>query len=181
MKVTETKLSGLLIIEPEIFTDNRSYFYQVFQQQQYSKYGIPLFVQDNVSRSKRNVIRGLHYQLPHAQGKLVWVLRGTVWDVSVDVRINSKTFAQWFAIELNDRTCTQLYIPPGFAHGFCVLSDEADFYYKCTDYYSPKDEHGIAYNDKELNIPWPITDAILSPKDLSHPKLKEITHDRLFT
>lgn len=181
MKVTEAPLSGLMIFEPRIFADNRGYFYEVFQQNRYAECGLPRFVQDNVSRSKQNTLRGLHYQLPHEQGKLVWVTRGTVWDVAVDIRRTSPTFGQWFAITLSDENHTQMYIPPGFAHGFCVLSEEADFYYKCTDFYAPSSEQGIAWNDVNLNIPWPIKNPILSPKDEIYPSLYEITHECLFT
>lgn len=181
VKIRESHLSGLLIIEPTIFPDDRGYFFEIFQQERYGASGIPAFVQDNVSHSKQHVLRGLHYQHPHGQGKLVGVIRGVVWDVVVDIRIQSPTFGQWFAITLSDTNHTQVYIPPGFAHGFCVLSDEADFYYKCTDFYSPKSEHGIVWNDEKLNIPWPIKNPILSPKDENLPKLHEIAHEQLFT
>src|SRR5215510_6168930 len=140
MKVSQAPLSGLLIIEPKKFNDSRGYFYEVFQHKRYAEYGIPPFVQDNTSHSKRDVLRGLHYQLPHPQGKLVWVTRGAVWDVVLDIRRRSSTFGKWFGITLNDDNHLQFYIPPGFAHGFCVLSQEADFHYKCTDYYSPEAE-----------------------------------------
>lgn len=180
MKVTDAPLAGLKIIEPDIFTDNRGYFSEVFQQKRYAELGLPPFVQDNISRSKRHVIRGLHYQLPNPQGKLVWVSRGTVLDVIVDIRIHSETFGQWFSIQLDDQKGTQLYIPPGFAHGFCVLSEEADFYYKCTDFYSPGNEHGIAWNDKNLAIDWPIDHPILSRKDAEYPRLSDIPNEKLF-
>lgn len=182
MKITEGPLAGLLMIEPRVFTDERGYFFEVFQQDRYAAAGIPPLVQDNASLSKKNVIRGLHYQLPpHAQGKLVGVTRGCVWDVAVDIRVNSPTFGQWFGIELSAENHKQLYIPPGFAHGFCVLSEEADFYYKCTDVYAPGSEGGIAWNDPALNIPWPVKQPILSPKDEIYSPLNEIGHDRLFT
>src|SRR5262249_31094683 len=150
MKLIETPLKGLMVIEPNVFSDTRGYFFEVFQQHRYQEQGFPPFIQDNVSRSKKHVLRGLHYQLPHAQGKLVWVTSGTVWDVAVDIRVSSPTFGQWFGITLSDENHTQLYIPPGFAHGFCVLSDTADFHYKCTEYYSPSSEHGIAWNDPRI-------------------------------
>ncbi len=180
MKIVEGPLKGLLIIEPRVFTDSRGFFYETFQQQRYEENNIPLFVQDNTSRSKRNVLRGLHYQLPNPQGKLVYVTRGAVWDVVVDIRKSSATFGQWFGIHLTDENHTQLYVPAGFAHGFCVLSDEADFHYKCTDYYSPGNEHGIAWNDKKLNIPWPVENPVLSPKDEVYPSLHEVAHESLF-
>lgn len=181
MKVTKAPLSGLLIIEPKIFVDDRGHFYEAFQQKRYEEHGIPPFVQDNISRSRQHTLRGLHYQLPHAQGKLVYVTRGDVWDVAVDIRTTSPTFGHWFGIHLNDENHTQLYIPPGFAHGFCVLSDEADFHYKCTDYYFPDSEQGIIWNDDKLNIPWPVKNPILSPKDELYPSLHEIGHEKLFT
>jgi dTDP-4-dehydrorhamnose 3,5-epimerase len=174
MNITEATLPGLLIITPKVFTDSRGYFFEDFQQERYQQLGIPPFVQSNVSRSKRHVLRGLHYQDPHAQGKLVGVSRGTVWDVVVDIRPHSNTFGKWFSITLSDENHTQLYIPPGFAHGFCVLSDEADFYYKCTDYYTPACEHGIVWNDETLNIAWPIKQPILSPKDEVFPRFNTL-------
>lgn len=142
MNITEGPLSGLLILQPRVFKDERGFFYEVFQAERYKDLGIPPFVQDNFSRSIQNVIRGLHYQLPHPQGKLVYVTRGHVFDVAVDIRKSSPTFGQWFGIHLTDENHTQLYIPPGFAHGFCTLSDEADFHYKCTEYYFPQGEQG---------------------------------------
>lgn len=181
MKVTQTKLAGLLAIEPKVYADNRGCFLQVFQKEDYAKLGIPPFVQDNISRSKQHVLRGLHYQLSQPQGKLVWVTRGAVWDVAVDIRRQSKTFGQWFGTTLSDENRMQLYIPPGFAHGFCVLSEEADFYYKCTDFYAPASEHGIAWNDQQIAIPWPVKEPILSGKDQQYPFLHEITHEHLFT
>lgn len=180
MKIIETPFLGLIVIEPKLFADSRGYFFETYQQQRYSDHDLPAFVQDNVSRSTRNVLRGLHYQLPHAQGKLVWVTRGTVWDVVVDIRLSSPTFGQWYSITLSDQNHLQMYIPPGFAHGFCVLSDEADFHYKCTDFYTPACEYGIAWNDARLNIAWPIEQPILSPKDAAYPSLAEIPHDKLF-
>ncbi len=180
MKVSKASLAGLLIIEPKVFVDSRGHFYEVFQQKHYEDHSIPPFVQDNTSRSKRNVLRGLHYQLPHAQGKLVWATRGTVWDVVVDVRLSSSTFGKWFGIMLSDENHIQLYVPPGFAHGFCVLSDEADFHYKCTDYYFPGTEQGIAWNDARLNISWPVNNPILSLKDEVYPSLHEIANEKLF-
>lgn len=180
MKITPAPLDGLLIIEPRVFKDTRGYFYESFQQDRYLKAGLPLFVQDNVSCSTANTLRGLHYQLPRPQGKLVWVSQGSVWDVAVDIRRSSPTFGQWFSITLSDENPIQMYIPPGFAHGFCVLSETAIFHYKCTDFYAPECEHGICYNDPKLNISWPITQPILSDKDNTYLTLEEITHERLF-
>ena len=180
MKIMEAPLNGLIIIEPRIFNDSRGYFFEDYQKERYQELGIPEFVQHNLSRSTRNVLRGLHYQLPHAQGKLVGVTRGHVWDVVVDIRVNSKTFGQWFGIDLTDENHLQMYVPPGFAHGFCVLSDEADFYYKCTDFYTPACERGIIWNDARLNIAWPVKNPILSPKDEVYSSLHEIAHEQLF-
>lgn len=180
MKVTETKLAGLLVIQPTILTDNRGYFFEASQETRYGQYHIPAFVQQNVSRSKMNVIRGLHYQQPNAQGKLVGVTHGTVWDVVVDIRRTSPTFGKWLGITLSDENHTQLYIPPGFAHGFCTLSDTADFYYLCTDYYNANSEHGIAWNDPTINIEWPTQQPILSAKDEAYSFLDQIEHDKLF-
>lgn len=180
MKITNAPLAGILLIEPRVFNDERGFFYESHQLKRYQEAGIPPLVQDNISRSKRNTLRGLHYQSPHAQGKLVWVLRGKVWDVMVDIRQSSPTFKQWFGITLSDENPMQVYIPPGFAHGFCTLSDEADFCYKCTDYYAPTAEHGIIWNDPEINIAWPISNPVLSTKDCVYPTLSEIEHAKLF-
>ena len=179
-KTIQTPFKELLVIEPRFIKDSRGYFFETYQESRYKEQGIPHFVQDNMSRSKQGTLRGLHYQLPNAQGKLVWVMRGTVWDVVVDIRLTSKTFGQWFSMTLSEKDHIQLYIPPGFAHGFCVLSDEADFHYKCTDFYNPQAEHGIAWNDQELHIEWPIKNPILSAKDGLYPPLSEIPHDELF-
>jgi dTDP-4-dehydrorhamnose 3,5-epimerase len=181
MKVTETPLKNLLVIEPRIFPDARGFFYESYQHQRYHEHGIPELVQDNVSRSCKNTLRGLHYQLPNSQGKLVSVIRGSVWDVAVDIRKSSPTFGQWFGVVLDEDNHKQLYVPPGFAHGFCVLSEEVDFLYKCSDYYHPEHEHGIMWNDPEININWPINNPILSDKDKRFTKLSEISDEHLFT
>jgi len=180
MNITDGPLAGIKIIEPRVFSDNRGYFYESYQDKRYLDAGIPPLVHDNVSRSQKNCLRGLHYQLPNSQGKLVWVIRGKVWDVMVDIRQSSPTFKKWFAMELSDEKPTQIYIPPGFAHGFCVLSDEADFCYKCTDYYAPHSEHGIIWNDSEIGIEWPVKNPELSDKDREYPTLSEINHVNLF-
>lgn len=181
MKVTAMPLSGMLLIEPRLFQDQRGYFYETFQAERYLPFGIAApFVQDNFSHSKRNVIRGLHYQLNHPQGKLVWVTRGCVLDVAVDIRLGSPTFGQSVTIELSASNHHQLYLPPGFAHGFCVLSEEADFIYKCTDYYDPSSERGIIWNDEDLKIAWPASaEPVLTEKDLFYPKLKDVPVDQL--
>lgn len=169
MKVIETKLRDCLLIEPQVFSDERGFFLETFQQKKYSELiGINLnFVQDNFSRSSKGVLRGLHYQKQKPQGKLVRVVNGLVYDVAVDIRKNSKSFGQWVGVYLSDENKKQFWIPPGFAHGFVVLSDAADFEYKCTEYYDPSDEGSILWNDPNLNISWPVESPKLSDKDLS--------------
>jgi dTDP-4-dehydrorhamnose 3,5-epimerase len=174
MKPTRTALPGLLLIEPKVFGDSRGFFFESFHKGRYAELGIDLpLVQDNLSRSTRNILRGLHFQEPQGQGKLVCVVRGSAFDVAVDIRKGSPTFGKWAGFELSDANHRQLWIPPGFAHGFCVTSEEADFFYKCTAYYSPKTEHSIAWNDPDLGIPWPVSAPILSAKDLAAPRLKD--------
>ena len=181
MKFTPGPFKGLMIIEPDVHKDERGYFYEGFQQERYAQHGIPKFVQDNVSRSKHNVVRGLHYQSPQTQGKLVGVTQGCVWDVVVDIRVSSASFGKWVGITLSDENHLQLYIPQGFAHGYCVLSETADFYYKCTEFYNPQSERGILWNDSELDISWPLTgSAIISAKDKTLPAMKELQHENFF-
>lgn len=166
MKVTPLNIPGLLLIEPNLFRDSRGLFCETFHAQRYAEAGITeRFVQDNYSCSIRGTLRGLHYQEPHAQGKLVMVLDGSVYDVVVDIRQGSPTFGTWQGIELSSDNSRQLYVPPGCAHGFCVTSEEAAFLYKCTDFYSQKDERGIIWNDPTLAISWPVSAPILSAKD----------------
>lgn len=166
MNIIETKLEGCLIIEPKIFGDSRGYFFESFHQKKYQEVGIKeIFVQDNRSRSTKNVLRGLHFQINKPQGKLVSVISGEVYDVAVDLRQNSPTLGQYVGVYLNGENHRQLYIPPGFAHGFCVMSDHAEFFYKCTDFYDPSDEGGIIWNDPEINIAWPVQEPMLSDKD----------------
>ncbi|OYW22791.1 MAG: dTDP-4-dehydrorhamnose 3,5-epimerase [Planctomycetales bacterium 12-60-4] len=168
MHVRTTPLAGLVVIEPRVFADARGFFLETFQASRYRDAGLPdEWVQDNLSRSARGTLRGLHYQRHQPQGKLVYVTRGTVWDVAVDVRRNSPTFGRWHAEELSDENHRQMYLPPGFAHGFCVLTEIADFAYKCTDLYRPEDERTLLWNDPAIGIPWPdVEPRILSAKDL---------------
>ncbi len=174
MKVVPTELPEVLILEPKVHGDSRGFFYETFQARRYADAGIPgAFVQDNLSRSVRGTLRGLHFQEPRAQGKLVQVLRGTVWDVAVDVRRGSPRFGRWIALELSETTPRQLWIPPGFAHGFCVLSDSADFFYKCTELYSPESERSIAWDDPAIGIAWPVKEPLLSAKDRAAPRLAD--------
>lgn len=175
MRVTDGGLPGLLIIEPRVFEDSRGCFFETFHERKYAELGVSgPFVQDNFSLSVRGTVRGLHFQEPNAQGKLVMVLEGEVFDVAVDIRRGSPTFGQWFGTELSAKNKRQLYIPPGFAHGFCVMSDQAAFVYKCTRFYSPRDEHGILWNDPVLGIRWPVSQPVLSPKDAAFKPLADM-------
>ena len=175
MKMLETVLPGVLIIEPKVFGDARGFFLESYQAERYRQLGIAhTFVQDNHSRSARGVLRGLHFQRSRPQGKLVSVSRGSVYDVAVDINPASPTCGQFVAVELNDENHRQLWIPPGYAHGFCVLSDIADVQYKCTDYYIPEDEGGLLWNDPQVNIPWPIEQPLLSAKDQRNPTLAQL-------
>lgn len=180
MKVFETKLPGVLVLEPEVFSDSRGSFMETWSKRRYEDVGINEdFVQDNVSFSRKGVLRGLHYQFPHAQGKLIQVLSGEVFDVAVDIRVGSATFGKWVAEILSGDNHRQLYIRPGFAHGFYVMSESAVFSYKCTDYYNREAESGIIWNDPELNIDWPGEEPLLSAKDTAYPSLKDIDAERL--
>jgi dTDP-4-dehydrorhamnose 3,5-epimerase len=175
MNVVKTKLHDCLIIEPKVFGDERGFFLESFQAERYAEFGITLpFVQDNHSRSSKAVLRGLHYQKTKPQGKLVRVVSGEVYDVAVDIRQGSPTFGQWEGVILSETNKKQFWVPPGFAHGFLVISDTADFEYKCTDYYDPADEGSVSWNDPDLDIPWPTTTPILSNKDASANRLVDL-------
>ena len=174
MKTTTTSLPEVLIVEPRVFPDSRGHFYEIWVDNRYEEAGIHgPFVQDNVSRSVRGTLRGLHFQEPKGQGKLITVLSGTIFDVAVDIRKNSPRFGQWVGIELDGNSPKQLWIPPGFAHGFCVMSEHADFMYKCTEFYTPGTERSIRWNDPELAIDWPLDLPILSEKDAAAPFLAD--------
>jgi dTDP-4-dehydrorhamnose 3,5-epimerase len=174
MKVTPTALPEVLVVEPAVHGDARGYFLESFERARYREHGIDAeFVQDNMSRSARGILRGLHFQEPRAQGKLVMVTAGAVFDVAVDIRRGSPRFGKWIGVELNDANHRQLWIPPGFAHGFCVISDSADFFYKCTDFYSPENEHAIRYDDRSIGIDWPVTDPLLAARDRDAPALAD--------
>lgn len=176
MNVIKTKLEDCIIIEPEVFGDERGFFLETFQVDRYADLaGITLpFVQDNHSRSSKGVLRGLHFQQTKPQGKLVRVVRGEVYDVAADIRLGSPTYGQWEAVILSEENKTQLWVPPGFAHGFVVLSETADFEYKCTDFYDPSDEGSLLWNDPSLNIAWPIDNPRLSDKDANAPLLADL-------
>lgn len=180
MKITETRLPSVIIIDPDVFPDARGWFLETWSRQRYEQAGIKeVFVQDNVSFSAKGIVRGLHFQYPHAQGKLVQVLSGEVFDVAVDIRVGSPTFGQWVGARLSDGNHKQMYVPPGFAHGFCVVSETVIFSYKCTDYYSPSAEGGIIWNDPDIGIDWPVDKPVFSGKDSEYPKLKDIAKDKL--
>lgn len=175
MEVIKEPLPGLLVIKPRVFEDERGFFLETWQRVRYREIGIEEdFVQDNWSRSTKGVLRGLHYQKEHPQGKLVSVRSGKVFDVAVDIRKDSSTYGKWFGRVLSDENHLQMYVPPGFAHGFCVLSDVADFSYKCTDYYNANDEAGIKWDDESLDIKWPINNPRISDKDRVLANFKEI-------
>ena len=176
MNVVETSLPGVLIVEPRVFGDHRGFFKETFNEVRYREAGIDgRFVQDNHSRSRRGVLRGLHYQLTKPQGKLVWVEHGSVYDVAVDVRRGSPTFGDWVGVELSEANHRQLWIPPGFAHGFLVTSEACDFVYKCTELYDPPGERGVAWDDPAIGITWPDLGVAfaLSDKDLRNPRLAD--------
>jgi dTDP-4-dehydrorhamnose 3,5-epimerase len=171
----ETRIPGLIEIYPKLWGDSRGFFLETFQQKVYADVGIVTpFVQDNLSRSSHGVVRGLHFQVQNPQGKLVTCLNGRVFDVVVDLRVDSETRGQYYATVLDSERRNQLWIPPGFAHGFSVLSEVADFFYKCTDYYDPDDEAGIHWNDPDLNIDWGVKNPIVSPKDQRLLRLQEV-------
>jgi dTDP-4-dehydrorhamnose 3,5-epimerase len=172
MEIIQTSIPGVLVFAPPVFTDSRGYFLETYQQKKYAEAGISKpFVQDNQSYSVKNVLRGLHFQLRYPQGKLVRVTQGTVFDVAIDIRRNSPTFGKWHGEILSAENKRQLYVPENFAHGFCVLSESAEFLYKCTDFYVPGDEAGLIWDDPQLAIEWPIDRPILSAKDAELPTL----------
>lgn len=179
MKVRATELPEILIVEPEVFEDERGFFLETYHARKYAEAGIrAVFVQDNHSRSRRHTLRGLHAQGRHPQGKLVRVTQGEIFDVAVDIRPRSATFGRWVGMRLSAQSFRQAYIPPGFAHGFCVLSERAEVVYKCTEFHDPSDEIRIVWNDPEIGIAWPVVEPILSDKDRHAPRLAEVT-DRL--
>jgi dTDP-4-dehydrorhamnose 3,5-epimerase len=175
MEIIKTSIPEVIVFVPSVFTDSRGYFLETYQQQKYAEAGIAkAFVQDNQSYSTKNVLRGLHFQLRHPQGKLVRVTQGSVFDVAIDIRKNSPTFGKWHGEILSAENKKQMYIPENFAHGFCVLSNSAEFVYKCTDFYVSGDESGLIWDDKQLGIKWPIEQPILSDKDAALPSLADV-------
>ena len=180
MKIIRTPLAGVLKIEPRVFNDSRGYFMETYQRVRFTGAGIEVnFVQDNLSFSRKNTLRGLHYQNPRGQAKLVQVFQGEVFDVAVDIRRGSQSFGQWYGTRLSFENKHQLFIPAGFAHGYCVLSETALFYYKCSDYYAPECEAGVLWSDPDLGIDWPMIQPLLSEKDAEYPRLKDVPPDRL--
>jgi len=174
MRIVETAIPGLLLIEPRIVQDERGFFVETYHESRYAQAGVTAhFVQDNHSHSLRGVLRGLHYQLRRPQAKLVRVARGEVFDVAVDIRRGSPTFGQWHSALLSDTNGRQIFIPAGFAHGFCVLSEVADLEYKCSEFYDPEDQLGVIWNDADLGIAWPVATPILSEQDRGLPRLSE--------
>ena len=181
MKITRCDIAGLLIIEPKVFGDARGFFLETWHEQRYREAGLDLhFVQDTVSSSRRGTIRGMHFQNPKAQAKLVWVMDGEVFDVAVDLRRSSPTFGRWHGLNLSSQNRLQFYVPPGFAHGFAVLSETALFTYKCTEFYSPKDELTLSWDDQDIGVKWPFSGPLLSEKDKNGVRLKDLPSDRLF-
>jgi dTDP-4-dehydrorhamnose 3,5-epimerase len=175
MIIKSTPLNGLLVIELPCFQDDRGFFLETYQTARYREAGIiDTFVQDNQSRSEKGVLRGMHFQVKRPQAQIVTVIRGRVFDVGVDLRPTSPTFGQWFGVELHDAGPRQIYMAPGFAHGFCVLSDWADLHYKVSLNYDAHDEGGLYWNDPDVGIQWPISNPVVTPRDLSYPKLKEL-------
>lgn len=180
MKVSTTTLPGVLVIEPTVFADARGEFMETFNAPRYAEHGIrDPFVQDNQSLSKADVLRGLHFQNPNAQAKLVQVVRGAVFDVAVDIRVGSSTFGRWIGVDLSEENRRQMYIPGGFAHGFCVVRGPAVFTYKCTALYDPAAERTIAWNDPEIGIDWPVRRPIVSERDAAALRLRELEPEAL--
>ena len=180
MKILPSSLPEILIIEPAVFRDERGFFMETYQQRRYTEAGIEsVFVQDNLSRSVGGTLRGLHYQVKHGQAKLIQVIQGTIFDVALDIRRGSPSFGQWTSVHLSAENKRQLFLPEGFAHGFCVLSESAQIVYKCTDYYAAEDEGGVLWSDPTLAIAWPISEPLLSEKDSQLPCLADIPSERL--
>ena len=175
IKVKKTSLEGFLILEPETFKDDRGFFLETFQDKSYKKAGITdKFVQDNQSRSSKGVLRGMHFQVKRPQAQIVTVMRGCIFDVGVDLRQNSRTFGQWYGVELSDFGQRQVYMAPGIAHGFCVLSDLADLHYKVSRFYDPNDECGMVWNDSEVNIDWPLMTPLIHQRDATYQSLSQL-------
>lgn len=177
MKFTTTELAGVILVEPDVYRDHRGFFLETYHEEKYRQGGIDArFVQDNHSRSAAGILRGLHAQRQQPQGKLVRAVEGRIWDVAVDIRLGSPTFGRWVGFELTADNFRQLYVPPGFAHGFCVLSEVAQVEYKCTDFYRADDELSVVWNDPQLAVAWPVAEPVLSDKDRNAPRLDDVRH-----
>ncbi|MFC1516628.1 dTDP-4-dehydrorhamnose 3,5-epimerase [Thermodesulfobacteriota bacterium] len=180
MNIIPTTFEGLFIVEPKIFSDNRGFFTETYHKAKYQESGIPqIFIQDNLSSSVQNTLRGLHYQIKKPQAKIVQVIVGAIFDVAVDIRVGSPTFGKWAGVHLSEKNMRQLFIPEGFAHGFCVLSETALVTYKCSDFYHPEDEGGIIWSDPDIGIDWPAENPIISEKDMHYPRLSELSPGQL--
>ncbi|PAU93286.1 dTDP-4-dehydrorhamnose 3,5-epimerase [Aliifodinibius salipaludis] len=181
MEIIETKIPDVLLLKPKVYRDERGFFLETYREEQLKEKNLDVhFVQDNLSKSQKNTVRGLHYQIERQQDKLLMVMQGAILDVAVDLRQNSPTFGEHVAMELSAENKHQMFIPKGFAHGFSVLSDDALVYYKCSDYYYPDGERGLLWDDPELNIDWKVTDPIISEKDQYQPRLQELKDEDLF-
>lgn len=181
MEITETNIADVLLLKPTIHRDDRGFFLETYRQEHLRSYGVDVhFVQDNLSQSQKGVVRGLHYQIKQPQDKLIMVMQGRILDVAVDLRQDSDTFGEYTAMELSAENKHQMFIPKGFAHGFSVLSDKADVYYKCSDYYYPQGERGLFWDDSQLEINWKVENPIVSEKDQKQPTLNEISTENLF-
>ena len=175
LKLIDTSIPEVLLIEPNVYRDSRGFFLEAFHLRKYKNIGIEqVFVQDNFSHSGHGIIRGLHYQLRHPQGKLIFVIKGEIFDVAVDIRRDSPTFGQWFGTHLSAENKRQIYVPEGFAHGFCVLSESADVLYKCTDFYDSEDDYGILWEDETIAIDWPVKRPVISDKDSRFQRLNDV-------
>lgn len=175
MQVEQTGLDDLLLVKPDVFGDERGFFMETYHADKFSRYGLPSsFLQDNHSRSSKGILRGLHFQYPGWQGKLVWVVQGEIFDVAVDIRRESFNFGRWYGTYLSDTNHHQLYVPEGFAHGFCVTSETADVVYKCTAVYNPSEDFSLLWNDKDIGIEWPVQDPVLSERDRNAMTLAEL-------
>ena len=180
LSFVKTAIPGVLIIEPDIFKDDRGFFMETYHKGRYAKGGMDMpFAQDNHSHSRKGTLRGLHYQLKHPQDKLVYVITGEIFDVAVDIRRGSPTFGKWVGVHLSEENHRQIFIPKGFAHGFCVMSETADVIYKCTDLYAPDDDHGVYWADPDIGIEWPVEKPIISEKDSRNPRLNDIPENLL--
>ena len=180
MKYIKTDIPGVLLVEPKVFKDSRGFFMETFHQKKYAEVGIDhAFIQDNYSHSTQGTLRGLHYQLKHPQGKLIYVITGEIFDVAVDIRQGSPTFGQWVGQYISDQNKRQIFIPEGFAHGFCVISETADVLYKTTDLYNTDDEYGVLWSDPDIGIDWPVEVPIVSDKDKQYSRLKDALETQL--